>query len=102
MKTFKMSLEGFQQLRKRTIYRSIPAVIVAMAVVIVGNYTRKENEVNILPYMIPLISLSLGVGIYIGLKKQKAMFDSYQLTMDDQGIIREQSMLLLLLFLLMR
>jgi uncharacterized membrane protein len=91
MKTFKISLEGFKQLRNRGIYRTIPAVIIAMAVVVGGNYTRKENEVNILPYMIPLISLSLGVGIYIGLKKQKAMFDSYQLTIDDEVIIREQS-----------
>jgi len=90
MKTFKISLEGFKQDRKRKIYRTIPAVVVAMAVVVGGHYTRKENEVNILPYMIPLISLALGVGIYIGLKKQKEMFDSYQLTIDDDVIIREQ------------
>jgi hypothetical protein len=90
MKTFKMSLEGYKLLRKRTIYRSIPLVIIAMAIGIGGSLTQK-GEVNMLPFMIPLMMIPLGIGIYIGLKKQRGFFDSYQLTIDDEVIIREQS-----------
>lgn len=41
--------------------------------------------------MIPLFLVLLGVGMYRGIQRQKRLFTSYRLTIDERGLTREQA-----------
>lgn len=48
------------------------------------------SGVNVLLVIIPLIGLSVGLGLYRGLNRQRKLLESYQLTLANNLIIREQ------------
>ncbi|MDB5276257.1 MAG: hypothetical protein JWR61_1212 [Ferruginibacter sp.] len=55
------------------------------------NTSHEKNEVNIFPYFIPVIAVIIGYQMYTGIKKMKINFESFQLTITDNVITREQN-----------
>jgi hypothetical protein len=51
---------------------------------------RNTSDVNIYPFIIPVIIGSLFIGISIGLKRQKTIYETYTLKFDEAGVTREQ------------
>jgi hypothetical protein len=93
MQIFKIRQDGFKEIKKKTLLRSIPILLIAVTVGITIstiNSRGKDNDVNVLPFVIPLAILALGFGVYRGINRQKALFDSYTLTITNNLITREQ------------
>ena len=67
-------------------------LIVALGAIAITYFSPngQESQVNIYPIVIPTILLVLGFGIYRGIGRQKEIYESYKLTIDDNSITREQ------------
>lgn len=49
-----------------------------------------DSDLSTLPYLLILLLATLGFGIYRGVVRQRRLFESYTLTIDDDSIQREQ------------
>jgi len=93
MQIFKIREDGFKEIRKKMLQRSIPLLLIAGAVGITIstiNSKQEKNDVNVLPIIIPVMAVALGFGIYRGVNRQKGLFESYTLTITNNLITREQ------------
>jgi hypothetical protein len=93
MQVFKIRQDGFKEIRKKMLSRSIPLLLIAGIVGITIstiNSKQKGNDINVLPIIIPVIAAALGFGIYRGVNRQKALFESYTLTITNNLLTREQ------------
>lgn len=93
MQVFKFRQDGFKEIRRKMLLRSIPLLLIAGAVGITIstiNSRQKENDVNVLPIIIPLSAAALGFGLYRGVNRQKALLESYTLTITNNLVTREQ------------
>lgn len=90
MKTYKNIKEGFKEIQKKSLTRTIPLMAAALVVSIGINFGSKPGEVNTWPYLILLISGVLVFSLYKGLNRQRKIFESYLLTIDDDFIQRDQ------------
>lgn len=93
MQQFKIRQDGFKEIRKNTLLRSIPIfVILIIFIVVTGtiNSRNKAEDINTLPFIIPIILGAASFGIYRGIKKQAALFASYTLSISNNLIRREQ------------
>ena len=46
---------------------------------------------NVLPFVIPIIIGALGFGLFKGINRQKGLFESYRLIINENEIVREQN-----------
>jgi hypothetical protein len=93
MQVFKFRQDGLKEIRKKVLLRSIPLLLIAVAAGITIstiNSKQKENDLNVLPIIIPLIAAALGFGLYRGVNRQKALLESYKLTISNNLVTREQ------------
>jgi hypothetical protein len=93
MKQFKTKEDGFKEIRTQLLKVLIPLLFVPfIGVIVIFEFTSitKANETNILPIMIPILLGTFAFGIYRGIKRQKAIYESFSLTIDDNCIIRDQ------------
>jgi hypothetical protein len=94
MKQFKIRENGFKEIRKQTIMRTIPitlmAMLVGLAIFEFNPNNNSTSDINVYPFIIPIIIGALAFGLIKGIKRQKAIYDKYMLTIDDSGITREQ------------
>ncbi len=93
MKQFKTKEDGFKEIRTQLLKVLIPLLLVPfIGVIVIFEFTSitNANETNILPIMIPILLVTFAFGIYRGIKRQKAIYESFSLTIDDNCIIRDQ------------
>ena len=93
MQTFKIRQNGFKEIKNKMLVRIVPIMLIAVTggiVISTTNSTGKTGEINTLPFVIPIMALALGSGIYRGVNRQKKLFDSYTLTITNNLITREQ------------
>jgi hypothetical protein len=93
MQQFKIRQDGFKEIKKQMLVRTIPIIlIVATGGIVISsvNSKNKADDINVLPYVIPLIAVSVGFGLYRGVNRQKGLFESYTLTFTSNLITREQ------------
>ena len=93
MQTFKIRQDGFKEIRKQTLIRTIPIMLIAVTVGILISSINSKGEatdVNVLPFIIPLMLAAVGFGLYRGTNRQKSLFESYVLTITNNLITREQ------------
>ncbi|KUJ61008.1 hypothetical protein AR687_14875 [Flavobacteriaceae bacterium CRH] len=91
---FKIKESGFEEIKKQLIIKSLPTLLVAMSfgfAIVFINAKEKGDVLTVLPFMIPFILLSMGYGIYKGLKRQKMLFQTFKLTFSENNIVREQA-----------
>jgi len=94
MKTFKLDPCGFKEIRQKTLLRTIPiAVLAALAGLYISsvNQNTGTSSLDTLPIVIPIMIVALCFGIFSGLKRQKDMWDTYELTIDGETISRTQN-----------
>jgi len=93
MQTFKIGPDGWTRIKKKTLLRVVPIALFTSSIgVALGMIDSKGAKVDISAF-IPvffLIPVALGFGIWRGLKRQKALMESYELTISDRLICREQ------------
>jgi len=93
MQQFKIRQDGFKEIKKQLLIRILPLILIGVtAGIVIGSINSKDKEadINIWPILIPIIAGSVGYGIYLGIKKQKALFESYILTLTNNLVTREQ------------
>ncbi|HEY1201126.1 MAG TPA: hypothetical protein VGE79_09105 [Niastella sp.] len=93
MQVFKSKRDGFKEIRKKMLLRLIPTLLIAGAVgITISTINSKQNgnDINVLPIVIPITAAALAFGIYRGVNRQKAIYESYTLTITDHLVRREQ------------
>jgi hypothetical protein len=97
MRTFKYDPKRFAELRKTMLTGSIPIIVIALAAGLymgLRNAHSETSSVNVLLIAVPVsVFLALiagGIGLARGVKRQRVLYESYRLTIDESGIIREQ------------
>lgn len=91
--TFKIKSSGFDEIKKQSIIKAVPILLISMSFgigIVFLNSKNKEDILYVLPFMLPIMLFSLGYGIYKGLKRQKMLFESYKLIFLEKNIVREQ------------
>lgn len=93
MEQFKIRKDGFKEIRKAMLIKAIPiSIIAALGGLAISHFNTngQQSEVNVFPFVIPLVIGALVFGLYRGVNRQKEIFDSYILSLDNHGITREQ------------
>src|SRR3954466_16316681 len=93
MKQFKIKPGGFKQIKRQILFRTVPIMVIAAAAGITissVNAKGKRTDVNVLPIIIPIAAVTVGAGLYRGLSRQERLFNSFQLTLTENLISREQ------------
>ncbi|RKR84752.1 hypothetical protein BDD43_5004 [Mucilaginibacter gracilis] len=82
---------SFNTIRKTILVRAIPLLLImAVTGIFITTATTTTTEVNIWPYLIPFMCLMLSFGLFRGIKKQRLLFESYELTIDNDTLVRKQ------------
>ena len=93
MYQFKIRQDGFKEIKRAMLLKVIPIAIFAIfggLAISYMNSNPKENDVNVFPFVIPIMLSAIGFGLFRGIKRQKQIFDSFRLTLDNTTISREQ------------
>jgi hypothetical protein len=93
MQVFNIRPDGFKEIKKKMLIKAVPMILIAAAAgITIGtiNLKKQQTDVNILPFIIPIVALSVGFGLYRSVNRQKVLVNSYKLTITDNSIIREQ------------
>lgn len=93
MQIFKIRQDGFKEVKKQILVRTIPIMLIAVTVGITIssiNSKDKATDINILLIIIALAAASIGFGLYRGVNKQRVLFESFTLTITNNLITREQ------------
>lgn len=93
MQQFKISTEGLTALRKKTLIRSVPLMVIAVgAGIFISTLNSKVANDNIMLTLTPfcIIALILSFSLYAGIRKQRKLFESYVLTFENNTITRQQ------------
>lgn len=93
MQVFKIKQDGFKEIKKQMLIRATPLLLITLSasVIITSiNSNHNANTVSILPFYIPFILILVSIGVYRGVKRQMALFNSYTLTISNNLISRDQ------------
>lgn len=93
MQVFKIRQNGFKEIQKQSLQKSILLMLIAITAGIFMSLFNAKPDVekaNVLPVIIPILIIAAGYGLYRGLKRQKGIFESYTLTVTNNLITREQ------------
>ena len=92
---YKISEEGIKDLLRENLIKRLPVILIAAFCGLgISFYQMRDIDQNIifitLPIILVLVAGSMSVGLYIGNKRQREVFEQYTLTIDKDGITREQ------------
>ena len=92
MQQFKISEAGHKKARKRMFTVLIPRLVIVVIVIALLNLTQTNaaNDINTLPFVLPVILVIYGFSLSRVFKKQNKFLHSYTLTISEEGITREQ------------
>ena len=93
MEQFKIKEGSFKEIRNAMLAKAIPVSLLTVAgglAISHFNTNVQQSEINVFPFVIPIVLGALAFGLYRGIKRQKEIYESYVLTIDDNGIKREQ------------
>lgn len=93
MDVFKTDPGGFTAIRKQTLLRTVPVMIIGAIVVLVANFNSANNQLDIYTLLITItvMAAAVGRGIYIGLKKRRQLFDSFTIEINEDTVVRTQA-----------
>jgi hypothetical protein len=92
MQQYKIKPNGFAEVRKKMLMRVIPTMAIAAIggiVIAQVNSGGKTGDTNILPFFIPTIIVVMAFSIFRSVNRQKKLFATYTLTIDDNVITRQ-------------
>ena len=90
---FKNREDGFAEVRKSILIKSLPVMILSAIVGVAMGLLRVDNPTPLIvyPFVLIIVSIAIGIWLNIGIKRRKDLYESYQLTIDGQTITREQN-----------
>lgn len=91
---FQIRENGFAEIKKGLIIKTIPIAILAAGTGLVISHINsngKTTDVNVLLFLIPLVVGALAFGLFKGINRQKELFESYKLIVNEYEIVREQN-----------
>ncbi|MFD1468631.1 hypothetical protein ACFQ48_10380 [Hymenobacter caeli] len=91
---FALDKSRFGEVQKKILLKSAPLMVLALLAGGGINYFNnggRQDQPNVLFVMLPLGLILLAVGMYRGVQRQKGLFLSYRLHVDEWGITREQA-----------
>jgi hypothetical protein len=94
MHEFRISEEGIKKIRKIALAKSIPLSVLSAGVGIAVSSVSQasvQELMSVVPMMLVLVGGSIGLGIFLSIKRQIGVLRSYRLTFDDEAITREQN-----------
>jgi hypothetical protein len=95
MHEFKVRKDGFAEIRKGALKRSIPmavlAILAGLSIPLLNATDGGESFFSTLHIVVPVTFGAVVFGLYRGLRRQQGIFDTYTLRVDDNGITREQA-----------
>ncbi len=92
-KEYRISEGGFKALRNKTLLITVPVVVLGMAIgftIAHFNTTHEPDDINVLPYIIPVVAIIMGFSIYRGIKRQEKLLKSYVFLIGNTTISRYQ------------
>ncbi|MDD4968971.1 MAG: hypothetical protein PHT07_06040 [Paludibacter sp.] len=91
MSIFKLDPAGYKAQAKKVTVRSLTiGVMAACAGVIAATYQQENASYDILYTVIPLIAVCVGISLWASMRRQKKMWDTYELEIVDDTITRTQ------------
>lgn len=94
MHTFKNKPAGFTALRNKLLFRTVPVQLVAVSALLYlsnQNMPADDTSVNVMPFVIPAVVGLLAYILFKNIRKQRVIWDSFELQVDDQTITRKQA-----------
>jgi hypothetical protein len=91
---FELDKNRFSEVQKLIIVRGLPVMVLAMLAgfgISYFNNGAQQDQPSFWFIMIPVFLLLLAAGMYRGIQRQKVLFLSYRLTIDEHCITREQA-----------
>ncbi|MEP1489134.1 MAG: hypothetical protein ABJL44_00820 [Algibacter sp.] len=91
---FQIGKNGFNEIKKAIIIKTIPIAILASGTGLIishFNTNGQASDINVFPLVIPIIIGALAFGLFKGINRQKGLFESYKLIINENEIIREQN-----------
>jgi hypothetical protein len=91
--TFKIRENGFDEIKKQLIIKSALFLLIAMSfavVILFFNAKDKQELFDTLPFLLPIFLFSICYGTFKGLKRQKKLFQSYNLIFSENKVVREK------------
>lgn len=91
-KNFTIKPNGFKEVRKRVLIRTIPILLIALSTglsISYYNQSKKDGDSTVLYIVIPLLLVYGCISISRSLKKRKQIFESFTLTIDANSIWRD-------------
>ncbi|MDB5253438.1 MAG: hypothetical protein JWP27_2607 [Flaviaesturariibacter sp.] len=84
---------SFAEIRKRYIALNLVLVVLACSagfvISMVNARKAGKDDVNVLPIVLPVFALAISFGLWKGMKRQKAAFESYRLTIEPNSLYRD-------------
>ena len=91
--TFRMKSGGFKEVRSGMIKRTIPIGILAVGAGVTISFFKSSSsgdfDWNLLLIMIPISLLAIGYGVKQGIDRQRQIFESYVLSINETNIERK-------------
>ena len=90
---FKTQKDRFKEIRNRTLKTTFPIMFIALiGGILIPYFTSDEAKefLSLMPFVLIISLFPLAFGLYVGLKRQQKIFESYILTIDNECLIREQ------------
>lgn len=87
---YTLSPDGFSEVRKRILQRAIPTLSIPIIVILSAKFYGGDSDLSNVAQTLLIAIVAVGFGIFISLKKQKQLYESYQLTIGETSIVREQ------------
>jgi Ca2+/H+ antiporter len=92
MQSFRVRPNGFNELRKKTIgvMVCILTIIVLIVVLIFDSSAESADSADTSPYVLTALVVIFGFSVWNAMRRQKKIFESFRLIVDDEALIREQ------------
>ena len=92
MGSFKLDKAGFKVQEKSILVRSVAIGIIATCGgIIVTTYHQGNTSSYSLYIVVPMILICIGAGLWIGIRRQRKLWATYELVIIEDTIIRKQN-----------
>src|SRR5687768_1995352 len=90
---FKLRPGSFPELRKQILLRTVPLMLLATGGGLGISFLNSDNyesTTSTLPLVLPLFLLIMLVSLYSSMRKQKKIFESFELILEEETVTRKQ------------
>ncbi|MHC2992898.1 hypothetical protein OB13_15410 [Pontibacter sp. HJ8] len=91
MKVYRNNQSGFREIRQKALKISLPIALLSILTGFgISYYNTGGSDLGTLPFMLLVGGGAVGFGMFKGLNRQRILFNSYTLTIDENFLQREQ------------